>query len=41
VEKSAERYEAAFDVSGPSIVHKRVVRELIARSEIQRITRAL
>jgi putative Mg2+ transporter-C (MgtC) family protein len=41
VEKDAERYEASFDVSGAARLHGHVVRALIARPGIHKMTRAL
>ncbi|HET7275612.1 MAG TPA: hypothetical protein VFI91_10655, partial [Longimicrobiaceae bacterium] len=39
VEKGVDRYEASFDVKGPVHRHEHVVRELVARPGVHRMTR--
>ncbi len=40
VEKG-DRYEAAYDVSGPLRLHEQLVKELVARDGVHKVTRAL
>jgi putative Mg2+ transporter-C (MgtC) family protein len=41
IEKAADHYEAAFDVTGPSATHEAVVRRLVTAAHIHRITSAI